>query len=65
MAYNAISACRLYRHAEQTLKNEGIFCEFELVGVRGYGRVQIRKKQVTPRETRCFSWRLNLLLTVL
>jgi len=32
---------------EQTLKNEGIFCEFEFVGVRGYGRVQIRKKQVT------------------
>lgn len=39
-------------HAELTLKNEVIFCEFEFVGVRGYGRVQIRKKQGMERLSR-------------
>ena len=38
----------------ETSKKEVIFCQFEFVGVRGYGRVQIGKKQVIARKTRCF-----------
>ena len=38
----------------QTAKKEVIFCQFEIVGVRWYGRVQIGKKQVTARKIRCF-----------
>ncbi len=38
----------------QIAKKEGIFCQFEIVGVRWYGRVQIDKKQVTAREIRYF-----------
>ena len=34
----------------QTAKKEVIFCQFEIVGVRWYGRVQIGKKQVTARK---------------
>ena len=40
----------------QIAKKEVIFCQFEFVGVRGYGRVQIGKKQVIPRKIRCFPW---------
>ena len=35
-------------------KKDVIFCQFEFVGVHGYGRVQIGKKQVTARKFRCF-----------
>ena len=38
----------------ETSKREVIFCQFEFVGVRWYVRVQIGKKQVTARKTRCF-----------
>ena len=40
----------------QIAKKEVIFCQFEFVGVRWYGRVQIGKKQVIPRKIRCFPW---------
>ncbi len=38
----------------QIAKKEVMFCQFEFVGVRWYGRVQIDKKQVTARKIRCF-----------
>ena len=38
----------------QISKKEVIFCQFEFVGVRWYGRVQIGKKQATARKIRRF-----------
>ena len=60
--FKKCTACRLYRHAGQRLKNEGIFCECKFVGVRWYGRVCIRKKQETAREIRRFPCGFNILI---
>ena len=38
----------------QTRKKEGIFLELQFVGVRGYGRVEVLKKQATVRKIRYF-----------
>ena len=50
----SIAVEQLFRRAGQIAKKAVIFCQFEFVGVRWYGRVQIGKKQVTARKIRCF-----------
>ena len=52
----SIAVEQLFRRAGQIAKKAVIFCQFEFVGVRWYGRVQIGKKQVIPRKIRCFPW---------
>ena len=46
----------------QTLKKEGKFVEHELVGVCGYGRGRVRRKQAKSPEKRAFQGIFKCLL---